>query len=41
VDEVIDRWLLRFAAQFDATLVMREGDPLAGVDRAALQDATV
>ena len=41
MNEVIDRWLARFDAAFDAEIVEREGDPLVGVDLGALEDATL
>jgi lipoyl(octanoyl) transferase len=40
MDEVIERWLARFASTFDATLVSRTDDPLAGVDVGSLEEAT-
>jgi lipoyl(octanoyl) transferase len=41
MDQVIDRWLVRFGAALDTDVVEREGDPLAGVDLAALEAATI
>lgn len=38
MDEVVARWLARFATTFEADLVTREGEPLAGVDLPALEE---
>lgn len=37
MDAVVERWLGHFGRQLDADVVRAEGDPLAGVDLAALE----